>query len=131
MPEESLELIRRVYRAMNARDAESAERLLSDDVEWIPDRRVGEGPIRGRRNVVEFFLDRGAMFDEFRHEVEALRGKEHQVLALVRVTGRGAGSGADFEIRIAHLWTTRNGLVIRGQGFGNRDEALEAAGLSE
>ena len=53
------------------------------------------------------------------------------MLVFVRVSGSGAGSGPGFDIRIAHLWTLSDGVVVRGEGYGDRDEALEAAGLSE
>ena len=49
----------------------------------------------------------------------------------LRVSGRGQASGAGFEIRVAHLWTLRDGVAIRGEGFGNRAEALKAAGIAE
>jgi ketosteroid isomerase-like protein len=47
------------------------------------------------------------------------------------MTGRGKGSGAPFEIDVAHLWTVRDGVVVRGHGYANRAEALEVVGLSE
>ncbi len=34
-------------------------------------------------------------------------------------------------MEVFQLWTFRDGKVIRGQGFFDREEALEAAGLSE
>ena len=59
--------------------------------------------------------------------------KEHgdQVLALIRVRGRGRASGVEFDIRAATLWTFRGGRLIRGQVFPEREKALEAAGLRE
>jgi ketosteroid isomerase-like protein len=71
------------------------------------------------------------MFGELRTEVERVYEADDKVLALIRVSGQGAASGAGFEIRIAHLWTIRNGLVVRGEGYGDREQAFEAAGLSE
>jgi ketosteroid isomerase-like protein len=53
------------------------------------------------------------------------------VLVFVRVTGRGEASGASFDIHVGHVWTVRDGVVVRGEGYGHREEALEAAGLSE
>ena len=39
--------------------------------------------------------------------------------------------GADVEARGAEAWTFRDGKIMRMQGYGDRAEALEAAGLSE
>jgi ketosteroid isomerase-like protein len=54
-----------------------------------------------------------------------------RILALVRWTGRGKGSGAEMEAEGAHLWTFRDGLVTRYEVYRDRDEAraaLEAGG---
>ena len=46
------------------------------------------------------------------------------------VTGSGQASGAEFDIHIGHVWEVRDGQLVRGQGFGDRDRAREAAGLA-
>jgi ketosteroid isomerase-like protein len=131
MSQENVEIVRRLYSAMNARDLEAIAELVHPEAEWIPDSRVGEPPVRGRENVINFFTDLAEMFDELRTEVERCCAKDERVLVFVRVTGRGKASDAAFEIRIGHLWTVRDGVVVRGEGYGDRGEALEAAGLSE
>jgi ketosteroid isomerase-like protein len=35
------------------------------------------------------------------------------------------------DISIAGVWTLRNGIVVRGQAYADRGEALEAVGLRE
>ena len=35
------------------------------------------------------------------------------------------------EIAVASIWTLEDGTPIRGRFYANRDEALEAVGLSE
>ena len=104
---------------------------MHPDVEWVSDGRVGEGPIRGLEKVLGFFRDQSEVFDGLHFETERLWDRDDRVLAFIRPTGRGHASGAEFDIRIAHLWTLRDGVVVRGEGYGDRDEALEAAGLSE
>jgi hypothetical protein len=44
---------------------------------------------------------------------------------------RGDGSGADVEIDYWAVVTFRNGKILRNHWFSDREEALEAAGLSE
>jgi hypothetical protein len=48
----------------------------------------------------------------------------------VRYTGRGKESGASVDTEGAHLWTLREGKVIRLEVFSGREKALKAAGLS-
>jgi hypothetical protein len=35
------------------------------------------------------------------------------------------------ELRIGHLWTIRDGKVIRGQAFAERERALAAGGVAD
>jgi ketosteroid isomerase-like protein len=54
MSQQNVELVRHLYRAMNTRDVDGVTELVHPDVEWIPDSRVGEGPVRGLENVIGF-----------------------------------------------------------------------------
>ena len=131
MSQQNVEVIRRLYQAMNVRDSEAFAELAHPALEWVPDQRLGEEPVRGREKVIRFFSDLAQMFADLRTETERVWETGDQVLVFVRVSGSGAGSGPGFDIRIAHLWTLSDGVVVRGEGFGDRDEALEAAGLRE
>jgi ketosteroid isomerase-like protein len=131
MAHENLTIVRRLYRAMDVRDLEVIAELVDPDAEWIPDSRVGQGPVRGRENIIQFYTERAEVFDEVRTELEHFWETDDKVLVFVRVTGRGQASGAGFDIRIGHLWTLHDGAVVRGEGYGDRDEALEAAGLGK
>ena len=131
MSQENVEIVRHLYRAIDALDFEAGAELAHPDAEWIPDSRVGEGPVRGREDVIRFFTDRAEMFGELRTEAERFWDVGDRVLVFVRVAGRGRASDAPFEVRVGHLWTVRDGAVVRGEGYGNRAEALEAVGLRE
>jgi ketosteroid isomerase-like protein len=126
---ENADIIRRVYAVMGAGDVQRVADSVDTNAEWIPDRSVGEAPRHGRDSVLEFFRDRASMFAELA-EIEQLFEQDDQVLAFIRLTGSGAASGAPFTIRIAHLWTLRNGRIVRGEGY-RALEALEALGLRE
>jgi len=76
-------------------------------------------------------MEQAEVFEEFRAEPERFWDLDDKVLVFVRTTGRGAASGAGFDIRIGHLWTLRDGLLVRGEGHASRDDALEAAGLRD
>jgi ketosteroid isomerase-like protein len=49
-----------------------------------------------------------------------------RILVLVRWKGHGKESGVAMEAPGAHLWTFRDGLVVRYQVFRDRDEARAA-----
>jgi ketosteroid isomerase-like protein len=129
MSEGNVEVVRAVYEAMNEQDPSRAGELMDPDAEWISDPRVGMAPLRGRDAILGYFLDQAEMFDELGVEVERLAAAGDKVTALVRVTGQGQASGAAIDISIGHVWTLREGVVVRGEGYGDREEALRAAGL--
>jgi ketosteroid isomerase-like protein len=130
MPE-NLEIVRSLYEAMNAQDQASAERLVATDAVWVSDPRLGQGPFEGRDAVIAFFTDQAAMFEDLRIEVERLFDAGDKVVAFIRIAGQGQASGAPVEISIGHVWTVRDGVAVRGEGYGDRDEALRSAGLSD
>jgi ketosteroid isomerase-like protein len=88
---------------------------------------VYRGP-EGLKRFLGWLVDE---FDDARIEINELIEAGDHVLAEVTVRGRGKQSGGEVSWDVWHLWTVQGGKVIHGQGFTNRDEAVEAAGLSE
>jgi ketosteroid isomerase-like protein len=125
MSEENVEIVRRLYRAMNARDVDAVAKLAHHDMEWIHDRRMGQGPVRGVENVIRYFSEEAEMFSEARIEPEGFRDTDDKVLAFLHVTGRGRASDAPFDIRIAHLWTLEEG----GDLIFSADDAPDDRGV--
>ena len=54
-----------------------------------------------------------------------------KVITVVQVGGAGTASQIALDDQIAFIQTFKNGLGVREQTFRNREEALQAAGLSE
>jgi hypothetical protein len=68
-------------------------------------------------------------FDEAQVEPQELIDTADGVLAVMTFRGRGRQSGVEVNMEVFQLWTFEDGKVIRGQGFADREGALEAAGL--
>jgi ketosteroid isomerase-like protein len=106
--------------------------LVAPDVELIPPNRSPDSaPVKGMQEVRAWWVDQRETVGNLSIEVEKLIEAEEFILALIRLRIRPHGADADFELRIAHLWTLRDGKLIRCEIFPERDEALEAAGLRE
>jgi ketosteroid isomerase-like protein len=131
MSQENVETVRRIYDAYGEGDFARAFEEAEPDFEWIPPEQDIEGPVQGLESLRRFVEDQNEAFEDLRVETEELKDHGDKVLAFIRVSGRGRGSGAEFDIRAAHLWTFRGGRLIRGQVFPEREKALEAAGLGE
>ncbi len=71
-------------------------------------------------------------FDGFHGDVEEyIDVGDDRVFTWVRYTGRGRESGVPADWHLAIIFTIRDGKLVRGEEYFDRDEALEAAGLLE
>jgi ketosteroid isomerase-like protein len=61
---------------------------------------------------------------------EVIETQDGRVLAVERWRGRGR-DGIEVDARCTDVYSFRDGLIFRGEGFRVKAEALEAVGLSE
>ena len=132
MSQENVEIVRRVYDALNHSDWDAAFEAAEPDVELVPpDRSPASAPVRGVEEVRAWAVDQQETVGDLSIEVEELIEADAFILALIQLRIRPHGADADFKLRIAHLWTLRDGKLVRCEVFPEREKALEAAGLSE
>ena len=60
-----------------------------------------------------------------------LHGDGETVLMLLLASATASYTGIKVDYEWAAIWTIRDGKLLRAQGYLNRAEALEAAGLEE
>jgi len=104
--------------------------VVDDDVDYraVEGAPDDVGVMHGRDALVRYLADWAETFANFTtslEEVEAI-GDDH-VLALGRVAGRARASGVETELRVAVLYTVRDGRIVRGREYLTEDEALAAA----
>lgn len=133
MSQENVELARRAYEAFNRGDLEAMVADFAPEFEYLTIGMVPgtQAVYRGAEGWMEFL---GWMRSEFaspRVEIHELIEREDQVLAGLTLRGRGKQSGVETSWHVWHLWTVLDRKVMRGRGFTNREEALEAVGLRE
>ena len=106
---------------------------LADDYEWILGRPFeGRTVWRGREEFIEFVRTFTNEFDDWSVRAERwIDAGDDRVVSLMRQSATGKGSGAPVEWQTGQVWELKDGRVIRTRNYGNRAEALEAAGLSE
>ena len=132
MSRENVELVRRAYERWNAGDFGWATENLAPEFEYLAADVVGiTGHFRGAEGFLRFLEQFWEGFDEAHAEPEEFIEAGDSVLAVINFRGRGKQSGAEVNMEFFQLWTFRDGKVTRGQGFFDREEALEAAGLRE
>ena len=135
MSEENVELVRRVYAALTRGDTVTLQDLPAP--EFVVDfsrRLVDPFVLRGRDEAVAVLLS--DPYEEWEGwpvwEPQELIDADDKVVALIRFSAPGKGSGAEVDAHVWNLWTFRDGKPVEVKYFGDdRAAALEAAGLSE
>jgi len=132
MSQENVEVVRRVYDALDHSDWDAAFEAAEPDLELIPpDQSPVSARVRGVDEVRAWIADQQETVGNLAIDVEELIEADECIVALIRLRVRPRGTDADFELRIAHLWTLRDGKLTRCEVFPERENALEAAGLRE
>ena len=133
MSEENVEVIRRGYEAFERGDLDAVVADFAPDVEYvaagiIPGRT---GIYRGPEGYKDFIAWLDEEFTDSHVQIDALIDAGDSVVAGLTVSGQGRRSGIPGSFTFWQVWRLSNGKVVHGQGFVDKAEALEAAGLSE
>ena len=134
MSQENVEVVWRQVEAFNRRDVDAIVALVSPDVAWKDSVFFSE-PARIYKGRAAFreWLDRVLEpWESFHARVEEItEAPGDRVFVGGCLTTRGKGSGVETQIRGWFVFWIANGKISRREIFRDRDEALEAAGLSE
>jgi ketosteroid isomerase-like protein len=130
MSQENVEIVRRSIDAFVADDDAAFRDTLHPEIEWRPfeDRHSPSYGHEGAIRLMRQWLD---TWSEHRFDVEDVIGGGDDVLATVRITGRGKASGIEVDVRLYLHFRLRDGKIAYLYEYEDKSEALEAAGLSE
>jgi ketosteroid isomerase-like protein len=134
MSRENVAVVEAAWNAFGRDGLDALAAYCTEDIdhraiEGAPDDR---GPMHGKDAVRAYLQDWLDTFDDVRTEiVELIDAEEDKVIAVLRLSGRGKLSGIETELTYAVVYTIRDGKIARGREYATRDQALEAAGLSE
>ena len=128
----NVDVLRRGIEAMNRGDlsgmlAESAE----DVVVWAR-RSAVAGEYRGHVGIQRLFADNAESFEAYKVEFTDVRDLgDDRLLALGTVRVKVRGGGVATEAPSAGIAEFENGKLKRWYDYGDRGEALAAAGLAD
>ena len=131
MSQADLDTVRRIYELWNGPDGMTAALALFDpEVEYVnPESAIEPGVRRGHAGMVEVLDAVDGSFADYVHELEQLVDAGDKVMAYVTFRARGRDSGAVVEKPEQHVWTLRDGRVVRFEWFHDEPAAKLAAGL--
>jgi ketosteroid isomerase-like protein len=127
-PQGNLALVERLFAAFETGQIEGVTDLISDDFLLVVPPSMSaepdsyEGPEGARRYMDAF----EGVIDDVRFSADELHPEGGRVIALVRVTGRGASSGLPMEMRAASIISVRDGKVTGIESHPDLATAREA-----
>jgi ketosteroid isomerase-like protein len=132
MGQAEIDVLQSAYEAANRGDWDVAFRHAHSGFEWKTDDRLpNDGTYRGPAEISRFLEDQREPFDEVLAVPEEFFEQEDRIVVFVRMRSRPKGSTRFSESYIAHLWTFRDEKAERCEAFAEREQALEAAGLTK
>jgi ketosteroid isomerase-like protein len=133
MSQENVEVIRSLTERVNAGDTEGQLELIHPDLELFPPEYEPEAKevYRGREGYREYLPYWTDNFDRWHTEVVEYIDAGEYVVVVGRVYATGRASGARVEGPATWVWRVRDRMCIACREYRTKEEALEAAGLSE
>ena len=119
-----------MWEAFLRGDFDQSLSAFHPDVEWdgtnLPDGTIS----RGHEAIIEHTARWSETWDHWAVEVEDLVDAGDDVVVFIRERGRSK-TRIDVDERHSEVYTLRDGMIVRRQGFSDAGQALEAVGLSE
>jgi ketosteroid isomerase-like protein len=132
MSRENVEIVRDGYARYNAGERIPQLWFWHPDGEYHVAREDPDSAVhRGIDAIRQHFASWHEAYPDLRVDLLDARANGDQVFLWVRFVGHGATSGIPIEMELAHLYTMRDGKAAKLVEYMDRNEALEAAGLSE
>jgi ketosteroid isomerase-like protein len=139
MSQENVEVMRSIYESFLSEDtsrytdpSKFAALGFGDEIQLHPDPEaywVGVNEIyRGPEGFAAYVESVTEAFEDYRAEIEDFLEIGDKVVILAIERGRGRGSGADVEMRTAHVWTMRGGKPVRLDLYIDRERAFKDIG---
>jgi ketosteroid isomerase-like protein len=134
MSQENVEIVRRSWQAFADGGLDAWMAYVDSEVNWraIEGAPDDVGEMHGEdalRRYVQDWLDTFEGITSI--PTELIDAGDDLVVAALQVTGRARLSGIETELCYAVVYTVRDGRIVRGREYADRDQALEAVGLAE
>jgi uncharacterized protein len=113
-PNENIAIVRRFYEARG--NSEIIRQVLAPDVRWeVVPGFPHSGTYLGLSGVFDFFTRLFGEFEDWHTAPSEFFETADSVIAVGTYSGRAKATGKSFESRFAHIWTVRDGVIVRLQ----------------
>ena len=127
--EQLIMALRGAYAAFNRGDIDAAVEPLDAQIEWTePAEFPGGGTYYGREGAKQYLAQSRAAWAEVISEPEKFIPAGNRIVVFVHARVRPKDSHDWQEVRLADVYTFRNGKAIQMRAFDDRQEALRWVG---
>jgi ketosteroid isomerase-like protein len=133
MSQENAEIVRRLWQAYAHGGLDSAMEFFDENINWraVEGAVDDVGQIQGLEAMRRYLGDWLETFDDLTSvPTEVLDLGDDRVLAVLLVKGRARLSGIETDLSYAVVYTLREGKIVQGREYVDRQAALEAVGLA-
>jgi ketosteroid isomerase-like protein len=131
MSQENVEVVRRSFDAWNRWDLEALRRMYAEDA-MVEAGITGFGrTFMGEDLIGRWAAEMRETWVEVRWELDRIIDADDVVVSFYRGIGIGRESGVEVVRDLTGIYRLHDGLTVFERVYLNREEALEAAGLSE
>ena len=120
--QDNIGLIRKIYAAFGAGDVPTIMDSVAEGAEWTnhgPAVIPYAGARKGKTQILEFFKAIADSTTGGKVVAENYVAQADTVVATGRYKAKVRDTGAEIDTPIAHLFTVRNGKVVRWEGFSD------------
>jgi uncharacterized protein len=130
--EQIIAALRGAYAAFNRGDIDAAVEPLDPQIQWTePAEFPGGGTYHGRDGAKRYLAQSRAGLAEGSSQPERFIVAGDRIVVFVHAHIRAKGSSEWHDVRLADVYTIRNGKAIQMQAFADRQEALRWAGAKD
>jgi ketosteroid isomerase-like protein len=113
-PNDNIVVVRRLYEARG--NPEIVRQVLAPDVRWeVVPGFPHSGAYQGLNGVSDFFTRLFGDFQNWHTEPAKIFEAGDHVVAIGTYSARAKATGKTFKARFAHVWTVRDGVIVRLQ----------------
>lgn len=127
-----IEALKRAYAAFNRNDIAATVEALDPQIEWIePTEFPGGGTYHGHEAVKTYLSQSRAAWTEVRSEPERFIVAGDKIIVFVHAHLRPKDGTEWQDVRLADVYTFRNGKAIQMHAFADRQQALSWVGVKD
>jgi uncharacterized protein len=130
--EQAIRILRDAYAAFNRGDIAAAVAQLDPQIDWTePPEFPGGRSYHGRDDVAGYLTQSRANWAEGSSEPEQFIPAGNRIMVFVHARFRVQGSTEWQEVRLADVYTFRQGKPVSMRAFADRQEALRWVGIEK